>query len=351
MKIAIINDLHFGVRNDSQIFLQHYKEFFDTVFFPTLDKHGIEYVFDLGDFFDRRKYVNFNTLKFAKENYLDILQKKEIKIIQIIGNHDTYYRSSNDVNSPSLLLDEYRNIKLVENETYEMELDGVKFLFVPWMNPENSTKILKQIAESRAQICLGHFEIAGFEMARGSYCQTGLPSGTFTKFHRTISGHFHIPNHEGFVNYTGNPFQTTWGDFDIDKGFHLFDTETLELEFIKNPKHMFNKIVFDEKVSFKIDLNQFKNTYVKVVIDDQTNQYKLEKFLQKLNDIGLADLKTVKTTNVLEVIENLSVDNIEDTLTVMRHFIDSESNLTDEEKNSTKAFIQELYSEAVNLEV
>ena len=54
MKIAIINDTHFGVRNDHQGFLDYMFQFFDEQFFPYLIENDIKTVFHLGDVFDRR---------------------------------------------------------------------------------------------------------------------------------------------------------------------------------------------------------------------------------------------------------------------------------------------------------
>ena len=60
MKIALVTDLHFGARGDSVPFDNFFKKFYDDTFFPYLVEHGIKTIFDLGDTFDRRKYINFN---------------------------------------------------------------------------------------------------------------------------------------------------------------------------------------------------------------------------------------------------------------------------------------------------
>lgn len=70
MKIAIINDTHFGARNDSPFFLEQSLEFFEGTFFPYLKQHGIVNVLHLGDLLDRRKFINFNTLAQVKKRFL-----------------------------------------------------------------------------------------------------------------------------------------------------------------------------------------------------------------------------------------------------------------------------------------
>jgi hypothetical protein len=71
--IAIINDTHFGARNDSPIFLEHFMEFWEQTFFPTLEERGIKRIIHLGDFMDRRKYVNFHTLHQVRTRFLEPL--------------------------------------------------------------------------------------------------------------------------------------------------------------------------------------------------------------------------------------------------------------------------------------
>ena len=73
MKVAIITDQHFGARNDSPHFLDYYQKFYDETFFPKIEELGITTVLILGDTFDRRKYVNFFSLKRTKEMFFDVL--------------------------------------------------------------------------------------------------------------------------------------------------------------------------------------------------------------------------------------------------------------------------------------
>ena len=59
MKLALVTDIHFGARNDNQRVADFQERFFKEEFFPYLDEHNITTVVDLGDTFDRRKYINF----------------------------------------------------------------------------------------------------------------------------------------------------------------------------------------------------------------------------------------------------------------------------------------------------
>ena len=110
MKIALLNDTHAGVRGDMEAMAKYQGRFYEEIFFPYLKEHNIDHIIHLGDYFDRRKYVNFATLKANREHFIEPLIKNDISMDLIIGNHDTYYKSTNDVNAPQLLLFNEANI-------------------------------------------------------------------------------------------------------------------------------------------------------------------------------------------------------------------------------------------------
>ncbi len=98
MNIAIINDTHFGIRNDSVYFLDKCLNYFESVFFPYIADNNITEIIHLGDFFDRRKYINFNTLTQVRKRFLEKIPNS-VNFRIIIGNHDTYYKNTNEINS------------------------------------------------------------------------------------------------------------------------------------------------------------------------------------------------------------------------------------------------------------
>ena len=63
MKFAILNDTHCGVRGDMIEMSKYQGRFYNEVFFPYLDEHDIKHIVHLGDYFDRRKYINFASMK------------------------------------------------------------------------------------------------------------------------------------------------------------------------------------------------------------------------------------------------------------------------------------------------
>ena len=350
MKLAIITDQHFGARNDSIAFLDFFQKFYDNTFFPALELHRIDTVLILGDTFDRRKYVNFYSLQRTKDMFFDKLETMGIRVYMLAGNHDTYYKNTNDVNSPDLLLKEYSNITVIDSPS-EIIIDDTKICMMPWICPENYTESLAMLTSTEAEICMGHFEISGFAMYRGMESHEGLSKEIFNKFDLVFSGHYHHRSNDNHIYYLGNPYELTWQDYNDPRGFHLFDLSTRGLEFINNPYTMFSRIEYDDKEKIPIDLDAIDLTdkFVKLIVVNKTDYYKFDKFIQKLYNKGCAEIKIVEDLSEFEDGEVGEEINLEDTLSVLSNYIESIE--TDVDKEQVKNFMKSLYTEAVNIEV
>jgi DNA repair exonuclease SbcCD nuclease subunit len=350
LKVAIITDTHWGVRNDSLVFIDFFEKFYTNVFLPTLDERGIDTVLMLGDTFDRRKYTNHVSLHHAKRIFFDPLEERGIRIHMIVGNHDTAYKNTNDVNSPDLLLREYNNIDVIDSpET--IIIDGTSICMMPWICPENYQESIDEMKNTKAEICMGHFEIAGFAMHRGMESHDGLSKEIFDKFDMVFSGHYHHRSDDGHIYYLGNPYELTWQDFKDTRGFHLFDLERRELEFISNPNTMFERVEYDDKDCEPIDLDLIDLTgkYVKLVVVNKTDYYKFDKFIQKLYNKGCYEIKIIEDFSEFEEGQIDEEINLEDTVSVLSNYVDSIE--TDVDKEQIKTFMRTLYTEAVNQEV
>jgi DNA repair exonuclease SbcCD nuclease subunit len=350
MKVAIITDQHFGARNDSIAFLDYFEKFYNDVFFPTLAEHNIDTVLVLGDTFDRRKYVNFYALQRAKEMFFDKLANRNIKVHMLAGNHDTYFKNTNDVNSPDLLLREYDNINVIDHPA-TIYIDETPICMMPWICPENYQDSIDTINDTKADICMGHFEIAGFAMYRGMESHDGLSKETFDKFDMVFSGHYHHRSNDGHIYYVGNPYELTWQDYNDPRGFHLFDLGSRKLSFIRNPYSMFARVEYDDKEQEPVDLDalDLQGKYVKLVVVNKTDYYKFDKFVQKLYNKGCHDIKVVEDMSEFQEGEIDESINLEDTLSVLGHYVDSIE--TDLDKEKIKTYMRSLYTEAVNIEV
>mgnify|MGYP003345649502 FL=1 len=350
MKVAIITDQHFGARNDSIAFLDFFQKFYDNTFFPTLVDNNIDTVLILGDTFDRRKYVNFYALQRAKEMFFDRLANAGIAVHMLAGNHDTYYKNTNDVNSPDLLLREYSNINVIDEPT-TITVDGTDMCMMPWICPDNYDASINEMKTTKADICMGHFEISGFAMYRGMESHEGLDKSLFDKFDMVFSGHYHHRSDDGHIYYLGNPYELTWQDYNDPRGFHLFDLETRELRFVQNPYTMFSRIEYNDKDQEPDDIDSLDlaQKYVKLVVINKTDFYKFDKFIQKLYNKGCHEIKIVEDMSEFQDGEIGEEINLEDTLSVLAHYIDSIE--TDVDKEQVKTYMRTLYTEAVNIEV
>ena len=137
MKVAVINDQHFGVRGDSPLFLDYFEKFYNTVFFPELDARGIDTVLGLGDVFDRRKHTGSATLLRARKMFFDQLHERNITVHSIVGNHDTAFKNTNEVNTPSLVLRDYPNYHVYDDRPVELQLGSCLVMLSPWICDSN----------------------------------------------------------------------------------------------------------------------------------------------------------------------------------------------------------------------
>ena len=350
MKVAIITDQHFGARGDSIQCLDYYEKFYENIFFPKLEEQGVKHILILGDTFDRRKFINFNTLARAKKMFFDKAYDSGIFITMIAGNHDTYYKNTNDVNSPELTLAEYENIVIVTRpET--IDVHGVPVCFLPWICADNYTDSMNEIKNTKAEICMGHLEIAGFAMYRGAESHDGLSKESFNKFDMVFSGHYHHKSDDGHVFYLGNPYELTWQDYNDPRGFHIFDLGTRKLDFVQNTYSLFERFEYDDASwdPDSIDTRFVSDKYVKIIVVNKSDLYKFDKFITRVYNKNPLEVKIVEDFSEFtegEVDESI---NLEDTSSVLSNYIDSLETEVDKEK--VKSFMKVLYTEALNRDV
>ena len=345
MKVAIITDQHFGCRKNSKLFHDYFLKFYNNVFFPTLEEHGITTVVDMGDTFDSRKGIDFSALSWAKNNYYDRLQEMGVKVHTIVGNHTAYYKNTNNVNAVDLLLREYDNVT-VYSEPTEVMLDQLPTLFIPWINQENEESTLKLIQKTTCPCAMGHLELHGFRVNRQIIMEHGLESKLFDKFKRVYSGHYHTRSDNGVVYYLGNPYEMFWSDVNDTRGFHIFDTETLEHTPINNPYKLFHNIFYEDTNYQTFDAREYENKIVKVVVRKKTDTKKFEKFVDKLYSSNIAELKIVENFEIQEPTDFEAFES-EDTISILTRYVEeSEVNL---DKSIIQKLLQEVYQEACEL--
>lgn len=353
MKIVLVGDIHIGARNDNLIFADYHISFFMDQLFPYMKENNLKVIWQFGDIFDRRKFINFTILDKWKKTVFQYMVDNDITMHVLIGNHDTTYRNTNDVNSPFLLLKEYPNV-ITYSEHTDVQIGDTTVAIIPWINSTNEESTMKYVKKTKATVAFMHAEFGGFEMDKGHKHEGGTSSTKFKKFDTVLSGHFHHKSDNGHVYYLGIPYQITWIDHDSQKGFHLWDTDTLDLTFIHNTDIIFNKIIYDDDGEVEdywktLNVDAMGGKYVKVVVVNKKDLYGFDRFMTKLYSLNPAELKIIENTTDFDA-ENVHDEDlkIEDTAALLTQYIDAVD--TDLDKDKLKKFVNQLYTEALHLE-
>ena len=351
MKIALVTDTHFGARNDNQNVNDYFYKFYDDIFFPELEKRGITTCVHLGDVVDRRKFISFKIANDFRQRFINRFAELGIDLHIIIGNHDTYYKNTNEVNSMEELVGRDRCNIYTGPEV--VEFDGVPIQFIPWINANNYDESMSALSRSPAQIAMGHLEVNGFEMHKGHFADGSYDKELFRRFDIVMSGHFHHKSDDGQIYYLGTPYEIYWSDYEDPRGFHIFDTDTRELERIVNPYRLFEKVYYDDTTTdyTEYDMSKFKDMYVKVIVVNKKDLYQFDKFVDKLLQADAHEVKIVEDFSELDA-ENVSddiVENTEDTMTLLEKYIDELDVTMD--KDRLKNTMRSLYTEAQDLEI
>jgi predicted phosphodiesterase len=359
MKIALINDTHYGIRSDNHHLLDYFARFYKDVFFPTLKERGITRVLHLGDLVDRRKYVNFHTAQRMRKDFIDpLVADYETDII--VGNHDVFYKDNNRTNCFNELLEAPRIREKIRTyiDPVEIEIDGCLILLLPWICEENEQRSLEAIKNTKAQVCFGHLALQGFEMDRGSYCQEGdftYSRDMFEKFEVVGTGHFHQKSSYGNIFYLGAPYEMTWADYGQLRGFHIFDTATRQLEHIKNPYSLFKKFEYNDNgwdidtVRKQINYKEYAGCYVKVIVKEKTNPFLFDTFIDKLEKVDPADIQVLEDSYNLNIEVDDNFEGVEDTLTLLNSYC-AQLPIKDHHRSRLEVLLKNLYNDANSMQ-
>ena len=337
MKIAIITDTHYGARKGSKHLHEYFEKFYNDIFFPELEKNNVDTIVHMGDIFDSRKAIDLQSLEWAKKVVFEPLKK--YKVHAIIGNHDCYYKDTNYVNSPELLLNNYSNITTY-SELAEINIDGLGILLIPWINSQNYDNAKNVIQNCKSKIAMGHLEMNGFQATRGHVMENGMEVNVFDNFTKVYSGHFHTRSNDGKIYYLGNPYEMFWNDVNDPRGFHIFDTETLTHTPINNPYRLFYNIYYEDTPHQLFDFTEYDNKIVKVIVRQKTNSRNFERFIDKLYSSGVQDLKIIENFQLQEN-EEFAISEEENTITILNRYVD-ESEI-DLDKSKIKGILQDIY--------
>jgi|TARA_R110001592_G_scaffold12620_1_gene59737 DNA repair exonuclease SbcCD nuclease subunit len=352
MKIAILNDTHCGVRNSSDIFIKHQRDFYEQIFWPYLKDNNVTQILHLGDYYDGRKFINFKALNDNRECFLEKLREYGVTMDIIPGNHDVFYKNTNELCSLKELMGHYMNEINIIMDPKVMDYDGCKIAVLPWINNENYHESIEFVKNCKADFLGAHLELVGFEMMRGVKNTHGMGTEMFQKFEQVWSGHFHTKSQQGNIHYLGSQMEFTWADAHDPKYFHIFDTETRELTPVANTLNIFEKVVYnDSKIDYNsIDISKYKDKFVKVVVVKKEDPFIFDKFIDRINQLGVHDLKIAETFDeFVGVNVNDTGISVEDTTDLLNSYVDNVE--TDLDKGKIKELMRGLYVEAQNMEL
>jgi DNA repair exonuclease SbcCD nuclease subunit len=352
MKVAIINDTHAGIRNSSDIFADNANKFYSEVFFPGIRERGIKRILHLGDVFDNRKFINFKSLHNYRKNFLTKLREYGIHMDVIPGNHDTYYKNTNELNSLKELLGHYMNEVTIHMDPSVLNYDGFKMAVLPWICADNYDRSIEFIKNCKADWLGGHLELMGFDVLKGVPAHNGMDPDLFNRFEQVISGHYHTKSEKGNVKYLGTQMEFFWSDAHDPKHFHILDTETRELEAVLNPHTLFHRIYYDDsKQDYSdFDLEQVDHKFVKIVVINKADLFTFDRFIDRIQDRPIHELKIAENFNEF-IGENVNDQGIEveETETLLDSYVDAVD--TDLDKDRLKVNMRTLLTEAQALEI
>jgi len=351
MKIAILTDTHCGIRNSSEVFLDNAEDFYTNIFFPECEKRGIKQIVHLGDYYDHRKFVNFKALNQNRRVFLDQLRKNNMTMDIIPGNHDTYYKNTNELNALKECLGHYMNEIHIVMEPTVMQYGSLSMGLLPWICADNYEQSMNFIRDCKADWLGAHLELANFEIGRGIMAHSGMDPKLFKKFEQVLSGHYHTASQKDNIWYLGNPMEFFWSDAHDPKYFHILDTETRQIEKIRNNYTLFEKIVYNDK---EIDYNNYNKNlskkFVKVVVAEKTDPFTFDRFIDNIQNQDIYELKIAENFNEF-MGENVNDEevNFEDTTEIVDSYIEAVD--TDLDKDKIKIQMRELMTEAQALEI
>ena len=351
MKIAILNDTHCGIRNSSEIFLNNAEQFYNNVFFPECEKHGIKQIVHLGDYYDHRKFVNFKALNHNRRIFLDQIRKRGMSMDIIPGNHDTFYKNTNELNSLKECLGHYMNEVHIIMEPTVMQYDSLKLGLLPWICQDNYDLCMNFIRDCRADWIGSHLELNGFEVMRGLTNKHGMDPKLFSRFEMVLSGHYHCSSKKDNIWYLGSQMEFFWSDAHDAKYFHILDTETREMTKIRNPYTLFEKILYnDEEMDYNNYNKDLTNKFVKVIVVNKTDPFIFDRFIDNIQNQKIYELKIAENFNEF-IGANVEDENMsfEDTAEIVDTYIDAVD--TDLDKNKIKVEMRQLMTEAQALEI
>lgn len=256
-RVIVFTDIHLGLKHNSTIHLDDCMDYI-AWFIAEADLRGAETCIFMGDFYHHRNTVNSQSLDYGIK-LLSMLNDAFKKTYFMVGNHDMYYRENRSVASTKFA-SLFPNIVFVDEP---MVIGNVAL--IPWLVEDE----WRSVTKIKSKYLFGHLELPGFKMN----AQVEMPDhGNLNATHfmhqdYVFSGHFHIRQTKGKVNYIGNPFGHNYSDvWDFERGAMFLEWDKVPefLDYMDGPR--FIRINLSALLA-NPDIYLKPKTYLQVTLD------------------------------------------------------------------------------------
>ena len=328
------------------------EKFYTNVLFPYLLENKIDKIIHLGDYYEHRKFVNLKALEHNRRIFLDKLREYNITMDIIPGNHDVFYKNTNELCSLKELMGHYMDVVKIHMDNVVVTYDELKVALIPWINMTNYADTMDFIKTCSVDVVAGHFEFGGFEMYKGIVNPHGMDTNEFKRFEMVLSGHFHTKSSRDNIHYLGSQMEFNWGDVNDSKYFHILDTSTRELTPVLNPNTLHTKIIYNDELNNynTYDITTLDNQFVKIIVEKKTDYFAFDKFIDKVSLRPIYELK-ISESFAEYLGDNVEDDEIklDDTQVLLDSYVDAVETEADKEK--LKTLLRGLYAEAQTMEI
>jgi DNA repair exonuclease SbcCD nuclease subunit len=358
MNILLTSDIHLGVKQNSEFFIYNTREFFLKQVAEQIEKNDVKEFWILGDLYDCRNNTNTLVNNVAMSIMAKLLSSfPDLKINIITGNHDIYYKNTLDVSSLKVFIRFHERLKIY-NTIEEVNVGGLRTLIVPWIIKGNKMydKFMAivhnlELGEiPKYDLCLGHFEINGFEVVNGVVAKSEFTTDLFKGFDKVFSGHFHLRREKENIQYLGCPYELTWNDYGDAKGLTLYNTDTRQATFVPNtvsPRH--KKVILSSIKKDESLLDEVTKNFIKFIVDVNVSTEEINEWFKKIEDkkpikyevLYEVDLSNEESNEVV-----IDTDIQKDAVLFVYDYIDQDPLPSNIDKDEFKLYIKKLYDEA-----
>jgi len=256
MKVFLISDLHFGVKNGSMTWFRSQRNFIVNQLIPHI-KESLQteetVLLCLGDVFDSRASIPNIIGHEVKELFTRLAQLVPVTVIQ--GNHDSASPIERKYNTLQLVLGDIQNLHIVSH-TEQLALGPETVVLLPWFEQEQSSPS-EFSAQYKGQYIFTHADII-----------MGAP-----KLHTPVfSGHVHTPYISGNTRNLGSCFPLDFHDANQHRYYYVWDPQDDNLKRFANAESIRFWRVHDKEVLNHDWSTVGQNDYIEIYIKYSTLQ-------------------------------------------------------------------------------